>query len=202
VAAAGLLACTTCGDDVRIERYPIGFEFLGYPDTLVGDGTDTLRIGAIVGYDRCQLEALEIAVRGDSLVVSGTARCEVHEDPRLVAAKITTPPASPNRQWIVRSLSLAPGRYFVRAGTLRDTLVVAGPTAAATRQRIVTRGMVIPSRCWYFQGEVFWECQYVLDRPPWPGTPLPYPVELHATETAPLACDTTRASLRVRSPLP
>lgn len=201
VAAATVLSCATDGDDVRIERYPLQFEFLGYADTLSGDGTDTLRIGAIVGYEGCQLEGLELASCGDSLVVMGTASCAVPGYLDLGPAKIATAPARPNPQWLVRPLALAPGRYFVRAGTLRDTLVVAKRATLATRQRIVARGTVSLGRCWYFTLIAFPGHQYVLDGPPWPPTPLPYYVELHATEAGPVACDTTRVGLHVRGPL-
>lgn len=108
-----------CGDDEVVERVPIRPFMLQYTDPVIKCILDPgepgyVAVGALVGYDGCELESTEIKVRGDSLFVTGVAKCVSKPD-----SKPFTPPARPNLQHLSIQLpDLGQGRYTVCAGGL------------------------------------------------------------------------------------
>src|SRR5262245_30466876 len=141
-----LLVCSAChDDDVRVEHLPLQIELLQGPDTLAVGATDTLRVGAMVGYENCTLENAALERRGDSLVVRGGARCEFRSASGPYATfDVVTAPALPNGQMLEFALpSLEAGTYFTIAGDLVDTLVVSSTPVPLPERRVVARGDII-----------------------------------------------------------
>jgi hypothetical protein len=133
--AAGLVAA--CTEEERIERYPIGVFMLQFADPVIAPelcspGPAFISVGANVGFDRCQLESAHIQVRGESLFVSGVARCVIRSrrdgplKPSGGNASVGTPPAFPNPQFLSLQLpELDPGDYTLCGDGLCGPLTVA-----------------------------------------------------------------------------
>jgi len=187
-----------CDDGWRFARLPLVIYSIEHPDSLQVGRADTLEVGAMVGYDRCELETGGIEQRGDSLIVRGNALCRYREcrDCPGKGPTSATAPVSPNPQWLrFPLLDLAPGRYFIVANELRDTLVV-------------TSGGVLPQRRFTGLGQLTFACSTFQLRMPWRRFELDLPlpvepadVELHGTIVGPATCDTVnaRGTLHVRS---
>ena len=194
-----------CDDEEeQIARLPLRVYSIEHPDSLPVGHADTLEVGAMVGYDRCTLENGGIEQRSDSLIVRGNALCRDRKcrDCPLAGPSIVTAPSVANPQWLRFPLpNLAPGRYFIVAGDLLDTLIVTND-AGTPQRRFSGIGQLLTSACPVatFQLTAPFR-RYELDLP----TPIePANVELHGTLVGPATCDTTNSSgtLHVRSMIP
>ena len=199
-----------CGNE-PVEHYPIQVFHLEFPDSVQARATDSLRVGAEVGYLGCQPERVRVERRGDSLFVTGMAHCVV----RYTNARKTsgpgadTPPAQPNPRWLSIAIpGLEAGRYWVVAGILTDTLVAAS-THSQQHTRVVAHGTLrlvndaaCPAGLGTFTTNVpyrFRRVYEVLNPPASVGSGLS--CEIHATLAGPATCDSTHAlgALRLRS---
>lgn len=198
-----VLLLPACGSDSRVEHYPIQVRFIDFPDTLVAGALDTLHLGAIVGFDRCELEDLRLALQHDSLIVRGTARCRIVEVPE-------SPPVSPNGQWLELALPpLAAGRYLVIGDDLVDTLIVVAAASSAPRRRIAAHGSLSPyvtgscsAETWSFSpanadgwAPGSWRAYQLNESLPMPE-PWPDDWEVHALVLGPPTCEPGRFTSR------
>jgi hypothetical protein len=193
-------------DETRVEVLPLQVELLQGPDTLVVGATDTLRVGAMVGYVGCTLDKARLERQGNSLVVRGEARCEyrVGSYSRL---GLETAPAEPNGQTLEFLLAgLEPGTYLTVAADLVDTLVVSPSAPTSPQQRVVARGDIIltPPLCPPLPLFVVYLPRLnplfeLVDLVP---PSMPQPVILRAVLLQPSACADVSGVLRVRSWVP
>ena len=121
----GLVLFLACDDDEQVERYPIQAFMLQYGDpvlTCVPNNPQPgyIQVGAVVGHVGCDLESAEVEVRGDSLIVTGVARCVFRR-----RSKPLTPPARLNPQMLTIQLpELDAGTYTLCADGLCGEVLV------------------------------------------------------------------------------
>ncbi len=138
-AAGFLSACNE--EESWIERYPIRVFLLQYVDpviapTLCSPGPAFVTLGAEVGFDDCQLETSSIEVRGDSLFVSGVARCVIRRSSWRIGA-----PARINPQMLSVPLPpLDPGDYTLCADGLCGGLTVTPACRPAQSAKLYAYG--------------------------------------------------------------
>jgi hypothetical protein len=196
-----------CDPESHLEYIPIQIQFIDFPDTLAAGVSDTLHLGAYVGYDRCELQSLRLRARRDSLRIEGTARCRVTEG-------LESPPAIVNGRWLDLDLpALTPGRYFLVGSDLVDTVVVVPAASREPHRRIAAHGTLSPhpsaacgSDAWSYEPALYgWvpglgRAYLLHGSMPMPD-PWPNDWELHANVAGPPSCqlDFFTAELRLRS---
>jgi len=157
MCAAALAFALGCGDDdEEIVRFAIEPRFLQFADTLSTAGSDTVWVGAQVGFLGCTLENARLDRRGDSLVVAGNARCVVRRCRACPSLGMPRAPEQPHAEIIPFPVpQLVPGTYSLVAGTLVDTVVVAAqpvspPVRIAALGSFVTPWLPCPAAATVF----------------------------------------------------
>jgi hypothetical protein len=193
VVVTTLVASAGCGDDPRYRREPIAIAALEYAEPVWAPANESLLVRARVGWDDCVLEESSIDVQGDTLVVSGVAKCIIRDH----VNKVTTPPAAPNPQSFQVPLpALTPGSYVLCAGSLCDTLTVTPATVPTQETRVAATGLLEADSCTVLNVDWFplrWEI----------ATSNPFTVTrdvlFYGTFAGEATCDTVRATSRVRA---
>ncbi len=146
VAAVAAMSLGCSDDDTRIVHQPIDVGGFEYAHPVLATARESVLVRAIVGFDFCALASASIIVQGDSLVITGIARCEIRESPVAKASQSTgvaTPPASPNPETFYLSFPpLDPGSYVLRGGPLCDSLMATADTRPAQSARIAALGTI------------------------------------------------------------
>lgn len=169
IVGLGWLLATTCGDGPTgpaPELRPLYFDYIVHPGLVDPGALVAIEAGIFVGPDLCwQIRDAEIRQQGDTLRLLGTA---VETSTRGAACALALAYDTVE----LRLPPLPPGRYFLVADDLVDTLLVDWLAPRPAVPHFVAHGHIVSTACPRF------DCRYgrfravsgFLENPP----PMPY----------------------------